>query len=52
MSCWVFFRRCSLCRGLANTAMHLTRPLQLTHAQRGTEPLALCGLVMASVSQT
>ena len=29
MSCWVFFRRCSLCRGLANTAMHLTRPLQL-----------------------
>lgn len=26
MSCCVFFRRCSLYRGLAYTAMHLTRP--------------------------
>ena len=25
MSCWVFFRRCSLCRGVANTAIHLCR---------------------------
>ena len=25
MSCWVFFRRCSLCRGVANTAIHLSR---------------------------
>jgi hypothetical protein len=28
MSCWVFFRRCSLRRGLAHSAMHLTRPIQ------------------------
>jgi hypothetical protein len=26
MSCWVFFWRCSLCRGLANIAIHLSRP--------------------------
>ena len=49
MSCWVFFRRCSLYRGLANTAMHLTRPLQLPVAQRDPEPAAFCGQVMASV---
>jgi hypothetical protein len=50
MSCWVFFRRCSLYRGLANTAMHLTRPLQLPVAQRDPEPAAFCGQVMASVN--
>jgi hypothetical protein len=49
MSCWVFFKRCSLCRGLANTAMHLTRALQLPVAQRDHEPAAFCGQVMASV---
>jgi len=49
MSCSVFFRRCSLCRGLANIAIHLTRPLQFPQAQRGHEPAALCGQVMASV---
>jgi len=49
MSCWVFFRRCSLCRGLANTAMHLTRHLQFPAAQRDPEPAAFCGQVMASV---
>ncbi len=27
MSCWLFFRRCSLCRGLANLAIHLTPPV-------------------------
>jgi len=50
MSCWVFFRRCSLCRGLANTAMHLTRPLLFPHAQRGPEPAVFCGQMMASVN--
>jgi len=25
MSYWLFCRRCSLCRGVANTAMHVTR---------------------------
>ena len=49
MSCWVFFGRCSLYRGLANTAMHLTRPLQLPVAQRDPEPAVFCGQVMASV---
>jgi hypothetical protein len=49
MSCWVFFRRCSLYRGLANTAMHLTRPLQLPVAHPDPEPAAFCGQVMASV---
>ena len=52
MSCWVFFGRCSLYRGLANTAMHLTRPLQLPVAQRDPEPAAFCGQVMAGVRQT
>ena len=52
MSCCVFFRRCSLCRGLANAAMHLTRPLQFPAAQRDTEPAAFWGQVMASVSQS
>ena len=51
MSCWVFFKRCSLCRGLANTAMHLTRALQLPVAQRDHEPAAFCGQVMASVRE-
>ena len=27
MSCWVFFRRCSLCRGLANSAIPSPPPL-------------------------
>jgi hypothetical protein len=49
MSCYVFFRRCSLCRGLANTAMHLTRPLQFRAAQGDPEPAAFCVQVMASV---
>lgn len=48
MSCWVFFRRCSLCRGLADTAMHLSRPLSLPQAQRDPGPAAFCGQVMAS----
>jgi hypothetical protein len=52
MSCWVFFKRCSLCRGLANTAMHLTRALQLPVAQRDHEPAAFCGQVMATVRRT
>jgi hypothetical protein len=30
-------------------AIHLTRPLQFPQTQRGHEPAALCGLVMASV---
>jgi hypothetical protein len=50
MSCWVFFRRCSLYRGLVNTAMHLTCPLQLPVAQRDPEPAAFCGRLMMSVS--
>ena len=52
MSCCVFFRRCSLCRGLANTAMHLTRPLQFRAAQQDPEPAAFCVQVMASVRRT
>jgi hypothetical protein len=32
-----------------NTAMHLTRLLQLPEAQQVPESAALCGLVMASV---
>ena len=52
MSCCVFFRRCSLCRGLANTAMHLTRPLQFRAAQQDPEPAAFCVQVMASVIRT
>jgi hypothetical protein len=51
MSCWVFFKRCSLCRGLANTAMHLTRALQLPVAQRDHEPAAFCAQVMVSVGK-
>jgi hypothetical protein len=27
MNCWLFFRRCSLCSGLANDAIHLPRTL-------------------------
>ncbi len=50
MSCWVFFRRCSLYRGLASTAMHLARPLQLPVAQRDPEPAAFFGQVMASAT--
>jgi len=34
MSCWMFFRRCSLCRGLVNTTMHLTRPLVMASVRR------------------
>jgi hypothetical protein len=30
MSYWVFFRRCSLYRSLANMAMHLSRPRWFT----------------------
>lgn len=51
MSYWLFCRRCSLCRGLANTAMHLSRPLQFPQVHRGPEPAALCRQVMASVSR-
>lgn len=49
MICWVFFRRCSLCRDLANTAIHLTRPLQFPMVNRDPEPAPSCGQVMTSV---
>jgi hypothetical protein len=51
MNCWVFFRRCLLCRGLAYTALHLTGPRQIPEAQRVPQPAALCAQVMASAKR-
>ena len=38
-------------RKAANTAMHLTRPLQFSEAQRVPEATAFSGQVMASVGR-
>ncbi|MFN4868259.1 MAG: GNAT family N-acetyltransferase [Cyanobium sp.] len=36
MICWVFFKRCSLCRSLANTDMNLTHLMLIVPEARST----------------
>ena len=47
MSCWVFFRRCSLCKGLATIAIHLTRSLEFPVVPRVPELLPSCGKALS-----